>query len=536
MDRMAFFSITGAINCIGTVLLAIFIYIKNPRSKVNVTCAFFNVSIALWSFGYIFWPIAGSKTSILQCFQILHCGALFISITLFHFVLSLLKVKRPRMLAFGYLSCLFLLPFVFTPLFIADMKPVGEIPYWGVPGPLYYPFLLIFFGYAFYAIMLLLNSYRKAEKDGKNQLKYIIVGIIAGYIGGSTNYMPFFGIAMFPYLNVLVMIYAAMFVYAIVAHQLLDISVIFRKTLVYSVLATILTILYFGSVIILENIFRVYLGYKSFFLSFAVIAAFVIILQPLKRYIQGFIDKLFFRRTIDQINDENIKLRAELEKSERLRSVATLAAGMAHEIKNPLTAIKTFTEYLDKKKNDPQFIQRFQTIVGGEVDRINRIVKQLLEFAKPSDLNLREGDIVGIVDDTLNLLNNEMLRREIKVEKEYSVLPSVKVDAAQIKQVLLNLFLNAMESIGTAGLITVRIADSGRGSIVLSVRDTGKGIDKEDLPHIFDPFFSRTDGGTGLGLSVVHGIVKKHGGIITAESLPGKGATFTIMLPVESKK
>ena len=536
MDKMVFLSITGIINFSGTILLAVFVYSKNPKSNINLTCGLFNLSIALWSFGYIFWPLSCAKEFTLFWFQVLHCGALFISITLVHFVLALLNIPRPKTLAIGYSLCFILLPFIFTPLFISDIRPIGSLPFWGVAGQLYYFFLMIFFGYATYAIILLFKSFHTATLYTKNQLKYIIVGIIAGYIGGSTNFLPFFGIAMLPYLNILVTIYATMFVYAIVAHKLLDITVIFRKTLVYSILATMIAVVYFGIIITLENLFRECFGYKSFVLSFLIISLFIVLFQPLKNYIQNFLDRLFFHGTIDQIDAENLQLRSELEKSERLKSVATLAAGMAHEIKNPLTSIKTFTEYLDRKKNDPEFIKKFQTIVGDEVERINRIVKQLLEFAKPADLKLKNTDLNQIIDDTINLLNNELLRREIQVKKHYSLLPQVMADPMQMRQVVLNILLNAIESIDRTGTISVYTLDDQDGTVSAIIADTGKGMDPEDLKHIFDPFFSKKDGGTGLGLSVVHGIIKRHGGAITAESSPGNGATFTITLPLNNKK
>ena len=111
-------------------------------------------------------------------------------------------------------------------------------------------------------------------------------------------------------------------------------------------------------------------------------------------------------------------------------------------------------------------------------------------------------------------------------------MPPIDVDTAQMKQVFLNLFLNALDSMENAGYITVSTSLGNSGKASITIKDTGKGINKDDLRHIFDPFFSRKDGGTGLGLSVVHGIVKKHGGKIDVESIPGAGTSFTVSLPV----
>ena len=321
--------------------------------------------------------------------------------------------------------------------------------------------------------------------------------------------------------------------YAIVKHNLLDINIVMRKGLIYSLLISVITMLYVISALLIENLFRGMVGYKSLPLTIFAITLLVLLFQPLKNYIQRIIDKFFFHGSIDQIDEENIKLREELQKAEKLKAVATLAAGMAHEIKNPLTSIKTFTEYISKKKTDPEFLEKFQKIVSGEVNRINYIVKQLLEFSKPSDLRLKETSIDSLLNETLDLLNNDFLKHNIKIEKCYSPLPSIKVDPSQMKQVFLNLLLNAIDSMETGGVITATIKPGKNNNIIIKIRDSGKGIKKEDLKHIFDPFFSKKNGGTGLGLSVVYGIIEKHGGKISVEGVPGHGTSFQINLPID---
>ncbi|MGB2661640.1 MAG: ATP-binding protein, partial [Candidatus Omnitrophota bacterium] len=317
--------------------------------------------------------------------------------------------------------------------------------------------------------------------------------------------------------------------YAIAKHNLLNINIVIRKGLVYSVLISIITIFYTVIALLVENLFRGIIGYRSLPITIFTITLLVIFFQPLKNRIQKIIDKYFFHGTIDQIDEENIKLREELQKSEKLKAVATLAAGMAHEIKNPLTSIKTFNEYLPSKHKDLNFVNKFNKIVGDEVDRINYIVKQLLEFSKPSELELKETNVTELLDETLDLLNNDFLKHNIKLEKKYSPLPPLKIDPLQIKQVFLNILLNAIDSMKGGGVITIEARESKE--ITIAIADTGKGIEKEDLKRIFDPFFSKKEDGTGLGLSVVHGIIEKHGGKISVESAPDKGTCFEIALP-----
>ncbi len=228
--------------------------------------------------------------------------------------------------------------------------------------------------------------------------------------------------------------------------------------------------------------------------------------------------------------------------------MGTLASGLAHEIKNPLTAIKTFSEYLPQKLDDKEFLQKFSRIVGGEVNRIDSLVNELLEFAKPAPLQLKQTNINKLISDTLDFLNSRFLQQSITIEKNLSAEcnESTSIDPNKIKQVLLNIFLNAIEAMPAGGTLTVSTSSGSgieaRGSntshetrdaryVTLRVTDTGSGISRENLKHIFDPFFSTKDSGTGLGLPISHGIITEHGGTITAESEPGKGTTFTLNLP-----
>ncbi len=228
---------------------------------------------------------------------------------------------------------------------------------------------------------------------------------------------------------------------------------------------------------------------------------------------------------------ENERLMEEIRRGDRLKAVATLAAGMAHEIKNPLTSIKTFTEYLDTKYNDESFRDKFKRIVGGEVDKINTIVGHLLDFAKPKPLSLQKVDIYNAIDETLSLLSNDFIKKRIDIVREYNTkeLSTINADPNRLKQAFLNLFLNAMDAMKNGGKMIVNTRLSGN-NLEITIEDTGSGIPKKDIPHIFDPFYSTKENGTGLGLSIVYGIIKEHGGSITCESEVGKGTKFIITL------
>jgi two-component system sensor histidine kinase HydH len=217
-----------------------------------------------------------------------------------------------------------------------------------------------------------------------------------------------------------------------------------------------------------------------------------------------------------------------------MKAVGTLAAGLAHEIRNPLASIKTFTDYLGTHFDDPAFRQKFQKIVGGEVERINLIVQQLLDFAKPVPPKLTLVDVGCLLDDTLELLSSELMKYRVEVERRY-VFPAPKIlgDPQQLRQVLLNLCLNSLQAMNGAGRLTVQTAVAG-SELRITIADNGCGIAGRDLPRVFDPFFSTKPAGTGLGLAVVHSIISEHRGRVVVDSRVGEGTQVTIRFPLAS--
>jgi signal transduction histidine kinase len=378
------------------------------------------------------------------------------------------------------------------------------------------------------------ESKDKIPEIENTRAKYIMIAL---YIFAlcSVDYLPKFGIDVYPSGCLFFLTFASIITYAILKHNILDIQIVVRKGLIYSILITTITVLYFGLILLLEYLFRGFVGYKSVPLTLGTIAIFTVILQPLKNKIQFIADKYFFKGSIAQIEQENMLLKEELQQSEKLKAVATLAAGMAHEIKNPLTSIKIFTEYLPEKYTDQDFIEKFRKIVGGEVDKINNIVSQLLEFAKPKQLELKKCVIASILDETMELLSNDFIKHRVRIVKDYKT-PSLvlTIDPIQIKQAMLNIILNSIDAMkNTEGQINIRIfTEELINSAVIEIEDNGCGIAGKNITRIFDPFFSTKDTSTGLGLSVVHGIIEKHNGKINISSESDSGTKVTIRLPL----
>lgn len=242
-------------------------------------------------------------------------------------------------------------------------------------------------------------------------------------------------------------------------------------------------------------------------------------------------------------------LELQVRRSDRLASLGTLSAGMAHEIKNPLVSIKTFAQLLPERYQDSDFRETFSNLIGHEIDRIDSLVNQLLRFARPAKPLLKPMHAHEVLEKSLMLVGHRFYQKEIKISRSWNAdVDTIRADADQLEQVFLNFFLNAMDAMKAGGELKVGTEirpaeewvlrlrnganDEAQEVLRITVRDDGAGIRREDIPHVFDPFFTTKDYGTGLGLSVVHGIVQEHGGQIEVESELCKGTAFHILLPL----
>jgi two-component system NtrC family sensor kinase len=237
--------------------------------------------------------------------------------------------------------------------------------------------------------------------------------------------------------------------------------------------------------------------------------------------------------------EELEKRQEQLIQSRKIASIGTLTAGIAHEINNPVNNISLILESLvedgDNMDNDER--RGLYQEAMDQADRTSEIVKNLLEFSRASHPRVEDVDLAEVVEKTGRLLRNEMELRRIRLTKEVkSGLPHVRMDKGGLRQVLLNLFMNAIQAMESGGELKVRVGPADTpGEIRIDVIDNGPGIPPESMDQIFDPFFStKKEGiGTGLGLSVSYNIIKKNGGRMEVESQPGQGAHFSIFLPLD---
>jgi signal transduction histidine kinase len=246
-----------------------------------------------------------------------------------------------------------------------------------------------------------------------------------------------------------------------------------------------------------------------------------------------------YRGMIAPLRMRLIEADTTIEQSEKLAALGVLAAGIAHEIRNPLTAIKArlFTHRKQLTKGTPAYENT--EIIGREIDRLERIVREFLLFARPTEPRLDDlpaGELLGEVRD---LLAGDLARHAIELRVDEQPAVRVRADRQHLQQVLINLVRNAADSIGENGRVLLRVRRARvplRGTVrdaaILEVEDNGKGIPREAQERLFEPFFTTKPNGTGLGLSIAVRIVEKHGGALRYQTQPGRGTTFGVVLPL----
>jgi signal transduction histidine kinase len=552
--------------------------------------------------------------------------------------------------------------------------------FWWPDAGRFFTFYCVYFYFGvLLTFYLFIKAYLNSYGAEKNRLKYVIAAASFATIGGSLSYPLWYDIPIPPFLNLLMTLYAVIIAYTILRHHLMDITIILRKGLLYSLMAGLLSAFYLSAVFLFGN----YLGSRksaaSIVFTIFSIVFFSIIFQPLRDKIQALIDRVFFRlkydyqktlrdlsktaRSAEKIdtlldklipsladtfklshacvyifdkrsarflprktvklafdppplsNDDEIirlliarkepvfaddvpaagrtigaavflpilfkdnlvgflclgkKLSEEpfsnedidllstlcnqigtsiqyaalyedametqkhLYQADKLATVGALAAGLAHEIRNPIAAIKGFTSVIDKAvaNNDTEAIKDFRDVVPRQLDRINAIVEKLLTLSKPSQIERKEVDINDLLEDIVKLVNKQTANDRIRIITE-GLKASSKItgDPGQLTQAFLNLILNGIQAMPDGGILEIRSSDED-GMVAVEIKDIGIGIPKEKLANIFDPFYTTKDKGTGLGLSVTKKIIEDHRGTIKVESGVGKGTAFIVKLPI----
>jgi two-component system, NtrC family, sensor histidine kinase HydH len=226
------------------------------------------------------------------------------------------------------------------------------------------------------------------------------------------------------------------------------------------------------------------------------------------------------------------RLQAEVRRQEKLVALGGMAAGVAHEIRNPLSSIKGLATYFAGKFQQGSPDREAAQVMIQEADRLNRAISELLEFARPSDLNVRASDMNALLRHCLQLVQQDAAAKGIELVSQFSDdVCTVLIDPDRMAQCLLNLYLNAIQAMQGGGRLTVSSARAAHNQALVVIADTGCGIDPRAISKIFDPYYTTKPTGTGLGLAIVHKIIEAHGGRIQVHSTPGRGTRFELVLP-----
>ncbi len=238
-----------------------------------------------------------------------------------------------------------------------------------------------------------------------------------------------------------------------------------------------------------------------------------------------------------ELGREKVQFEAQLAAYEKYAALAQLALGAAHEINNPLLGISSHLELELKHTEDPEQREEIEQCIAG-TRRISSTIRGLINYARPGPLQLGKIQLGRLLDETLAFVRHQPMFRRLRLETRIAAeLPAITADANQLSQILMNLLLNAAQATDEGGSITmaaqkIKFAEA----VELTVTDTGAGIPADILPHVFEPFFTTKRGqGTGLGLSISHAYVRSHGGDIRVDSIPGRGTTVRVVLPIRQQ-
>lgn len=518
---------TSLLTAITSLSLGIFVFLKNPENKLHRSLFRLNMAVCVWSFFLFLHYASRTYFQAMLSLYILHSAVILIPACYVHLVVDLLNLRKPREIKISYYICAMFLPLVYTTYFIAGIEPKLIFRFYATAGPLYVLWMITYVIMAGYGAFLLVKHYRNSSIIKKIQIRYVLCASFIGFIGGATIYPLFYDIPMPPFGEHIIFLYPVIFSIAVLKHDALELNIAVKRTIVYSVSIALITLTYLVIVLLSERFLRGIMGYQSLGITVAAAVIIALIFSPLKNRVEAIIERFYIRNAYQ-------RMQKELIDSDKSKALAQLAAGLAHEIRNPLTAIKTFCEYLPKKYNDKAFRDNFSRIVNDETEKINTLICRLLEFSKPTTLKIAPCDVHEALDYTLNLLSAETLKSKIDIIKHYDKENHIiYADSVKLKHVFFNLIKNSIEALGEGGNITISTSSIG-DKFNIDITDNGCGIKEKNLGRIFEPFFSLKDQGTGLGLSVVQSIISEHNGIILAKSAPGLGTTFTISLPIIS--
>ncbi len=528
---MAYFIITAFVNAISSIIIGMIVYFKNRKTALNRVFAVFCCFVASWSFFYFCWLVRGdTEESALFWGRLLNIAAIFIPITYFHLVAVFLGVLRENrwLIRAGYFFSSVIFLFGFTPFFVSGVKPMASLPWYPQPGLVYHLFSLLFAFYVVYSWYLMVRLIKKGRRCGDARdfsIKALLIGTLIGFIGGSMNFLPVYGISVPPFGNGLVLFYVVFIAFAILKFGLFQIKIILTEFLV-GLMGLILIILPFLMPV-------AWLKTLTFlvFILFCFFGYYLIKTTHLESR---------RRQDAETVADELRRLDAA--KNQFLLSTQ-------HHLRSPLSVVRGYLSML--KDGDYGAVPgRAQEKIGAALEATKKMVNlvdDLLDMARfqmdkglAVKQNVDLGAVVGeVVVDLEKLAASKNIY--LRFERSPAPLPLISADARGIREAVYNIIDNAVKYTEKGG---VTVSAQVAGDVLrVSVADTGIGMDGKDLQGLFERTFERGAkaknvdiNGKGIGLYLASQMVKSNGGRIFARSAGwGKGSEFIIEFPLSEE-
>jgi len=533
---MSLFSISCLITFLVSFLFALFVFLSNRKSRLNLLWLLTALSISVWSLG--FWGVVSSKTYSLawlsQC--LLDFGGILIPILFFNFVIELsgLWERYKNSIKFSLTLGILLIILSFTPLFKKEMAPYKTFNYWVVPGHLYFLFPVVFVLFTFFAFALLVLTHRRAkDKILKAQIKYVLLAQIFGFGGGITNFFPQL-FKIYPFGNYFVIIYIVFISYAVLKHHLFNVRIIATELFASAISISLLI-----KFLLAQDIQELFIDGGIFFA--VTIFGFLLVRSVINEVRQKEqIEKM--AEDVKRAYEVEKKAREELEALDKSKNQFLLT--IQHHLRTPLTAIMGYGDLI-LKGTFGRPTKKIANVVKKMQVRTQDLIKMINEFLDITQFQLGKGvinfqpgvDVYKIISDIikeLKLITEEKgiyLRLE-KPDRDYLI----PADSQKLKMALYNIIDNAVKYTKKGG-VKIKITDGIFLKII--IQDTGIGISKENLGTLFSRVFERGveakkafTTGRGIGLYLASEIIKQHKGKIWAESEgEGMGSVFHIELP-----
>ncbi len=530
------FGWSGLLTGISSSALGILVWNKSPNRRLGWIWLLFAHSVALWGFGIVGFTLSVSPIVSLWIwrfagiFSVVTMPALF-----FHFVCIFCEIRRKKLLILHYVVMSAFLVFSPTRLFVENVRWAFDSFYWSTIGSWYPGYALWWFLSILYSHIELLRSYHLSSEHKKNQIKYFFCATAIGFSGGSLCFLPMFRIDVYPWGNFTVPIFCGIMSYAILKHQLLDIQVLIRKTVVYSLVSGILAAIMIFLGVVVAHFNEGHMDFRTIYPAGGAALVIAVIFHPLQRKVQATVDRYLFKGWADR------------------ETVREVAAGFSHELKSPLAGLSlraemTLSDLEELEKGEkslrevlPKIKEELRYIMNQAMDAARRI-EAVRGVAEPAGGTLVAVSVPEVLASSLVILGPLVARVGAEVSKSIpGDLALVRSDPKQLEIVFINLMKNALEAMEEEPLERSRRLLLGAkvegGSVLVTVGDTGPGIPPKDVGRLFEPYHT-TKGrkGTGMGLYLSQQIVKAHGGLMEVKSEEGKGTEFIVRLPTFSKE